>query len=764
MLSQLKRLMARLDIPYDGTNRMTRLLNWITLAISLVAVLYACLFSVLIGRFDVVFYGVCAIVLSLGINLLARRGQTRIAAIIFVLGVWIIVTVPNFSPHADGIYDAAFTAYIVPILLAGFLIGGSASFVFAMMSVVAGFGFLVRSLTLPITFIEAQSSSQILHFTALSLFFMIAATLFALTNRSLSEALKRAQSGEEKLLSRNRELEREILERQHIEAALIMTDQTTKQFQDYLKELHEVSMQLASVETLDELHRQAIELGLKRLGFDRLGWFMLHDDGKTLQGTYGTDVLGNVREERELKIVITLDNWTSSFERFTSSGHIYFLLDTDLKELDQPVARGWNAFAAVTHGDTILGWIVADNLIRQEPLQDYRLELMRLYGAMLGQLFVQKQTQQLLAEKDRRLSLALGAAHMHTWDWNLFSGEIIRNDVNQVIPLSAKSSYDEFIDQVYPDDRKAVLDAARKMVEHTGIFEVEYRVTDHDGMLHWLYSLGQPYQNDNGDIAGVAGVIQDITGRKSIEETLKHADQQAMELILEKERVGALTEFINTVSHDFKTPLAIINNSLYLLQRINDPVKQKDKLDLIKSQTLLLDKQIQDILTISRLEYSPQTASHPVNINILLDKIIDLFYPSFENKNQTIHLDLQPNLPNVMADADELDRAFVNLVENAINYTPVGGVITVTTHFINNEIECAITDTGIGMSGPDTHQIFNNFYRAENARMINSKGTGLGLAIVKRIVTNHNGNITVESELGKGTSFRLRFPVMVNVP
>jgi signal transduction histidine kinase len=81
----------------------------------------------------------------------------------------------------------------------------------------------------------------------------------------------------------------------------------------------------------------------------------------------------------------------------------------------------------------------------------------------------------------------------------------------------------------------------------------------------------------------------------------------------------------------------------------------------------------------------------------------------------------------------------------------------------NKHVECEVCDTGIGMTSQDTQKVFNNFYRAENARMINSKGTGLGLAIVKKIVTNHNGTIDVESELGQGTCFRLRFLAMVPV-
>jgi signal transduction histidine kinase len=397
-----------------------------------------------------------------------------------------------------------------------------------------------------------------------------------------------------------------------------------------------------------------------------------------------------------------------------------------------------------------LGWIASDNFINHEPLHDYQLELMRLYGAILGQLYVQKQTQQMLAEKEKRLQFALNAANMRSWDWDMQTGDIVRYTMYDpdAAPISAATA--DFVEHIHADDRKEFFDAATRMIESSGIYECEFRFTEDDGALHWLYALGQPYRDENNQhIAGVAGVIQDITGRKSIEETLKRADQQAMELTLQKERVGALTEFISTISHDFKTPLAIINNSLYLLQRISDPVKQKDKLNLIKDQTLLLDKQIQDILTISRLDYAPQVKSHPVNINILASKIDDIFRASFENKKLTLKLELEQSLPTVSADADELDRALVNLVENAINYTPVGGTITITTRVSNKHVECEVCDTGIGMTSQDTQKVFNNFYRAENARMINSKGTGLGLAIVKKIVTNHNGTIDVESELGR---------------
>ncbi len=763
MFLPLKRLISRLEIPDNGTNRTTRLLNWITIAIVLIAVLYTGLLALLLFRFDVMVYGAGMVVLSVAINVAARRGQTNFATIVFIAGIWLVITLANFAPTSDGIYDAAFTAYIVPILLAGFLLGGRVSFILAALSSVVGIGLLARGLTVPITFIEARPSSQILHFTADCLFFLITATLFSITNSSLTNALKRVRSSEDDLRERNHDLEHEIIERQHIEAALRASDHTAKQFQDKLKALHEISLQLANVTSLDELYRQAIVLGHEKLGFDRIGWFLFTDDSEILQGTYGIDPQGSLADVRDLNISVSLVNWMKDFQRFTSSGHVYFRVDTVLRDRNVVVGQGWNIFAAVSHGDNIVGWIAADNLLNQQPLQDFQLEIMRLYGAILGQLFVQKQTQQILAEKENRLQLALDAAQMRSWDWDFQTGDISGNGFYANGAMPARSSYIDFMSNIHPADQSLVLNAIRNMAERGHLYEAEYRIIDKNDGVHWIHTLGQPYYNQNGDIAGVAGVTQDITGRKSIEDTLKRADEQAMELIMEKERVSALTEFINTVSHDFKTPLAIINNSLYLLQRINDPVKQKDKLNLIKEQTLLLDKQIQDILTISRLEYAPPVVAHPANINLLLHKIGELFRPSYENKNLTLKLDLQPDLPIITADIDELDRAFVNLVENAINYTPTGGMISITTRLVENQVECVFADTGIGMKSQDTEQIFDNFYRAENARMINSKGTGLGLAIVKRIVKNHNGSIRVESELGKGTAFHLRFPVAVAV-
>lgn len=762
MFPTISRLFARLDIIAEDGNRNLRLLNWITIVIILIATLHAGLTALVAQRVDVAVFGFTAVALSAGLNLLARRGHVRLASYIFIFGMWVITTIPNIMAGGNGVFGAAFSAYIIPVLLAGFLLGGRVSYVISILSLAAGLIFVLRNIYSPTHTITYTPVDALLKLSSEAIFFFVAATLLTFSNRTSSTALSRAKEGEQKLTKHNAELEREIAERQSVEAALRASEQAAQQFQERLKALHEVGIVLSSVSSLDELYRQAVILGQSRLGFDRIAWFTIDPLTSQLKGSYGTDAQGNLRNEQDFLIRLSLEDWTETLNRFTDKGHVRFLRDTPLWDGDDIVGQGWNAIAAVLQGEQIVGWLVVDNLINHQPLQDYQLELLRLYGAMLGQSQVQKQTQQMLLDKDKRLNLALEAANMRSWDWNILTGQITRNDVSLVSGLPVEPDYESFLETVHPDDQNVIVEAMRRMVEKSGIFEAEYRYMDRrdGGNMHWLYSLGQPYRDASGDVIGVAGVLQDITGRKQIEESLKRADQQAMELALEKERVNVLSEFIHTISHDFKTPLAIINNSLYLLERIDDPKKHKDKLSLIKDQTLLLDKQIQDILTISRLQYAPVVARHAVNMNLLINKLGDTFRPSLEKKNQELVLDLQAVLPNILANADELDRAFVNLLENAINYTSAGGKITITTRTTERHVEFAIADTGIGMSPDDRHQIFNNFYRAENARMINSKGTGLGLAIVHKIVTIHEGAIEVESELGKGTRFRLYFPII----
>ena len=209
------------------------------------------------------------------------------------------------------------------------------------------------------------------------------------------------------------------------------------------------------------------------------------------------------------------------------------------------------------------------------------------------------------------------------------------------------------------------------------------------------------------------------------------------------------------MSHDLKTPLSVIKTSLYLLEHLQDPERQKEKIEVIKEQTLLLEKLIQDVLTMSRLDHGAEPTFGPVDLIAVIYDAKAKILPAAERKHQTIHLELDTDITCVLGSEDELWRMMMNLMENAVNYTPENGQITVRAFLQDGTAHIEIADTGIGISEKDLPRIFERFYRADPARQVEYGGTGLGLAIVNKIVEMHGGKISVESELEKGTTFQV---------
>lgn len=232
------------------------------------------------------------------------------------------------------------------------------------------------------------------------------------------------------------------------------------------------------------------------------------------------------------------------------------------------------------------------------------------------------------------------------------------------------------------------------------------------------------------------------------------------ELIVGQEKQRVVHEVIANLSHDLKTPLTIINTSLYLLQRATDPDKQQEKIEQIQAQSRHLEKIVQDIIKISRFEHDREITLTPMQLYSLLEVSINRVRPELHAK----HLEFIPHFPEssfiIMANADELGSVFVNLLSNAVTYTPEGGQIHLTCARDGNNVRVSIRDTGIGISKEDLPHIFERFYRADKARSIETGGTGLGLAIAKHVMELHGGEISAESILGEGTTFTVVLPLL----
>ena len=219
----------------------------------------------------------------------------------------------------------------------------------------------------------------------------------------------------------------------------------------------------------------------------------------------------------------------------------------------------------------------------------------------------------------------------------------------------------------------------------------------------------------------------------------------------DSERLATLGKMVASVSHEIKNPLGIVRSTAEILgKRLRDVAPGNDHLaNIIVEETSRLDATVKEFLDFAR----PQTVKlSMVRINDIVSKALVFMEPEFGKRNVILKNDLDQGLDPVMADQELLYRAFLNILVNGVQAMPDGGTLTVKTERSRSDkgaVTVSISDTGIGMSPEIKRQIFNPFFTEKDS------GTGLGLAIVKIIIDNHCGEISVESEEGKGTTFRI---------
>ncbi len=221
------------------------------------------------------------------------------------------------------------------------------------------------------------------------------------------------------------------------------------------------------------------------------------------------------------------------------------------------------------------------------------------------------------------------------------------------------------------------------------------------------------------------------------------------------------TRFLTLVTHELRAPINTIHTCVELaLSRYASPEKQREILERVQSRTAELSELIGDLLRLARAreESSRDDALVPVSVEAVLEGVVQLMRAEAEKKDLFLSVDLEAGLPPIRANPERLKLVCTNLLSNAIKYTEPGGIIAVAVKETSGYLVCTVRDTGIGIPAEDRVRVFEEFYRAENARSLSPMGTGVGLAIVRRIVENWGGEIAVESELGLGSKFTLRLP------
>ncbi len=244
----------------------------------------------------------------------------------------------------------------------------------------------------------------------------------------------------------------------------------------------------------------------------------------------------------------------------------------------------------------------------------------------------------------------------------------------------------------------------------------------------------------------------DVTERRK-------AQKRALELIVEQQRVRFLQQFIGDVSHDLKNPLASMKFSLGVIQRTADEAQRQQHLGIIDTQVRHLEKVLEDLLNIIRLDRDMALNDQIADLNPLVDQIVSAQRGPAAARHQTIAARLDSRSLRVRCEPAKLSQAITNLVINAINYTPEGGAISLRTLLNGEQAVLEVIDTGIGIEPDILPHIFKRFFRADQARSTHTGGMGLGLAIAQAIVHAHRGTIEVDSTPGQGSTFRIRLPL-----
>lgn len=245
---------------------------------------------------------------------------------------------------------------------------------------------------------------------------------------------------------------------------------------------------------------------------------------------------------------------------------------------------------------------------------------------------------------------------------------------------------------------------------------------------------------EDGKIDGAVAVFHDVTDARNF-------DQMR-------------SEFVGNVSHELRTPLTSIKGFVETLLdgAMENSAQCRRFLTIIDTETDRLSRLIEDLLSLSSIE-SKERIMRPKPVCMLssMRSVLNILGPQISEKSLQVELVYRRDLSYIHADEDLLNQVFINLLDNAIKYTPKNGCIYIRCRQQGRRVITTFTDTGVGIPHDSLPRVFERFYRVDKARSRDQGGTGLGLSIVKHIVESHGGEVFVESEVGQGSTFGVSF-------
>ncbi|HOW59159.1 MAG TPA: PAS domain-containing sensor histidine kinase, partial [Candidatus Omnitrophota bacterium] len=363
-----------------------------------------------------------------------------------------------------------------------------------------------------------------------------------------------------------------------------------------------------------------------------------------------------------------------------------------------------------------------------------------------------------LRASEERFQLAVQGAQTGIWDYDVRTGKVFFSSLWKKLfgydEADIGDKVEDWAQLLHPDEHDRIIKLQDDFLAgKESSIHVEYRLRHKDGSYRWISASGIVVRDEQGKAIRFVGSHADITDRKKAEEAL----QLALEKI--KKMNDQMRAFVADVSHEIRGPLAIIKESLDIvcsetIGKINE--EQKECLIGGKRTVDRLIRLLGDLLNLAKMEAGHLELQREImDVAPFVDELMMPYLSQISKKELNLKIEVASDIGFIWADRDKLSEVVLNLLSNAMKYTPPGGQITIKLTGNQEEVRFEISDTGSGIPKEFLGKIFNKFERVTTERQ---EGTGLGLPIAKNLVELHQGKIWVESEEGKGSHFIFILP------
>jgi PAS domain S-box-containing protein len=556
----------------------------------------------------------------------------------------------------------------------------------------------------------------------------------------------------------------DVTEEYHAAELLRASEENARHFRDHLKKLYLLNLELVEMNDMDMLTRRIVEGGRDLMHVDRIALIVSDPETGEYVGTFGTNMQGETTDERAWR------SWPALLDmelRAQAEHGLVYREGVDLHYENKLVGRGWHVTSFLHYNSQFVGTMVMDNAISGRPLQPEYRELFALYSALLGSLLARKRAIDALQRSEERYRLLAQNASDVIWAMDLTgrftyvspSVEKLRGYTPEEViaaPLEHALTPDSFeiASRILAENMSRALGG-----ERIPNIVMELEQPRKDGTTVWTEATAAALLNDRGEMIGILGVTRDITERRLIQANRIESERLQIEIHKEQELNKLKTAMMLRISHEFRTPLAVILSSVDIMENYADRIsaeRRMSHMNNIRKQISHLSGIIDAIhLSVKGIFDHLEFHSQAFDLPALCREVI-VEQESRYHRTSQIDFHIQSVEKPFRGDENLVRLVLQNLLSNALKFSRKDKPVLLLLNITPEAASIEIHDQGMGIPVAEIERVFEPFYRVSEIGEI--PGLGIGLSIVRDVVAAHRGSIRLEPNPAGGTIAYLHLP------